>query len=377
MPRPQRKRANNVVEKKGVLYARVRYTDSTGKQREIYRRAQTRAHAKDLAHQIRQEIKIGGDALLDGSRMTFAEVAKRYERIKLVPAVIAQGRKVAGMRTHKDAQSKLKILTEYFGKQLLHRITFNHLEAFKLHRLLQPVQRTGAARTIATVNRELQLLRAVLYFAERDGLILKNPFRSGKGLISHADEKKRDRILSRDEETRLLAACVGKREHLKNIVIVLLDTGMRSGELKQLEWADVDFTRRMILLRETITKTERARIVGMTARTFSALSEMRNAPGVTVPGAVTLAKSQLVFGIADNFKHAFTSACKVAEIENLRPHDLRHTAITRMIQGGIAIAEVMKISGHTQLTTFARYVNTDEDTANRVATALDRLSQIA
>ena len=38
----QRKRAYNVVEKKGVLYARVRYTDSVGKQREIYRRAQTR-----------------------------------------------------------------------------------------------------------------------------------------------------------------------------------------------------------------------------------------------------------------------------------------------------------------------------------------------
>ena len=277
----QRKRAYNVVEKKGVLYARVRYTDSVGKQREIYRRAQTRAHAKDLAHQIREEMRVGGDALLDGSRMTFTEVAKRYERIKLVPAVIAQGRKVAGMRTHKDAQSKLKILTEYFGKQLLHRITFNHLEAFKLHRLLQPVQRTGAARTIATVNRELQLLRAVLYFAEREGLILKNPFRSGKGLISHADEKKRDRLLSREEEPRLFAACIGKREHLKGIVVTLLDTGMRSGELRQLQWSDIDFERRLITLRGTTTKTEKARVIGMTARVFLTLSQMYNVPRAT------------------------------------------------------------------------------------------------
>ncbi|HZE72004.1 MAG TPA: tyrosine-type recombinase/integrase [Pyrinomonadaceae bacterium] len=49
-----------------------------------------------------------------------------------------------------------------------------------------------------------------------------------------------------------------------------------------------------------------------------------------------------------------------AGIEDFRFHDCRHTAITRMIQAGIPATETMKISGHTQFVTFARYVGVNE-----------------
>jgi len=79
----------------------------------------------------------------------------------------------------------------------------------------------------------------------------------------------------------------------------------------------------------------------------------------------------LVFGITDTVKTSFAAACRDAVVEDFRFHDCRHTAITRMIQAGMPPMQVMKISGHTQMTTFARYVNTDGHTARNVAAALD------
>src|SRR5437868_5941731 len=62
-------------------------------------------------------------------------------------------------------------------------------------------------RSITSVNRELALLRRMFNVAYREGWLLKNPFHSGEPLISLADEVKRERILTRDEEARLLEAC--------------------------------------------------------------------------------------------------------------------------------------------------------------------------
>jgi integrase len=71
----------------------------------------------------------------------------------------------------------------------------------------------------------------------------------------------------------------------------------------------------------------------------------------------------LVFGITNTIKNGWKSACRDAGIENLQFHDLRHTAITRMVGGGLAMSEIMKASGHTQTTTFQRYVNPSVETA--------------
>jgi integrase len=76
---------------------------------------------------------------------------------------------------------------------------------------------------------------------------------------------------------------------------------------------------------------------------------------------------KLVFGVKDTVKRSFASACRDAGIEGFHFHDCRHTAITRMIQAGLSPMEVMKISGHTQMNTFARYVNPNTQAVNRIA----------
>jgi integrase len=78
-----------------------------------------------------------------------------------------------------------------------------------------------------------------------------------------------------------------------------------------------------------------------------------------------------VFGITNTIKTAFKSACKEADIKDFRFHDCRHTATTHMIASGSPHTEVMKITGHTQLKTFLRYLNITSETASNVALRLN------
>lgn len=58
-------------------------------------------------------------------------------------------------------------------------------------------------------------------------------------------------------------------------------------------------------------------------------------------------------------------------VQNFRIYDCRHTAPTRMIASGSPHLEVMKITGHTQLETFLRYLNITPETAKKVAGRLN------
>lgn len=220
-----------------------------------------------------------------------------------------------------------------------------------------------STRSIASVNRELALLRRILNVAVREGWIARNPFTAGETLISLADERKRERILTREEETRLLAACTGRRAHLKAIVVAALDTGCRQGELLKLRWRDVDLNARALVLQAFNTKTLRERGVAMTTRLYLELERLWERSSKD-PDA-------LVFGVTDNVKNSFTAARKQARLPDVRFHDLRHTAATRLVAAHISISEVERVLGHTQVNTTYRYVNANAETARRAAAALD------
>jgi integrase len=82
----------------------------------------------------------------------------------------------------------------------------------------------------------------------------------------------------------------------------------------------------------------------------------------------------LVFGITDTVKTAFKSACEDAGIVDYRWHDGRHISTTRMVDTGRASAVIMKITGHTQHSTFARYVNPNVEAITGIADALATLN---
>jgi integrase len=201
------------------------------------------------------------------------------------------------------------------------------------------------------------MLRRMLTVAQREGWILRNPFAAGDSLISLAAENKRERILTRDEEVKLLAACkTPQRAHLKAILICALDTGMRQGEIFSLRWRDVDLEERILNIQAFHTKTMKERQVAITTRLAIELERLK----ASAPDD----RDGLVFGILDNVKRSFTAARSKAGLKDLRFHDLRHTAATRLVGAHIPLSEVGRILGHTQANTTYRYVNANVETAN-------------
>lgn len=395
------KREKKLANGKKVItwWARVTYVDQvTGKRRDRQRRAESRAHAKELMQELVAEYDATGGRSLENGRKTFAELADHYEQHYLKPAVYIDGRKVAGVRSLVPAKAALSALKAHFGVRPLRGISYGDILEFRAARLKAPTRGDIAqhevelkkdpdaelrvTRTIAAVNRELELLRRMLNVAQREGWILRNPMRAGDPLISKADERKRQRILTREEETRLLEACGermmtytrqgkkivahdkgGRRAHLRAIIICALDTGMRRGEIITLRWRDVDFDNRVINIQAFNTKTMRERQVSMTTRLALELERLYEMSPKRPDG--------LVFGIINNVKRSFTSVRHAAGLDDLRFHDLRHTAATRLVGAHIPLSEVGRVLGHTQANTTYRYVNANVETARRAAAALD------
>lgn len=358
-----RPRSGSIWIDRGDIYARVTYTDEFGKRKSVRRKAFSRTHARQLIKEMLREIEDRGESSLDSSRLTFAQLAKHYKDRYATPARYIESRKITGLRSHVEVKRIVEILANHFGTKRLRTITHGDILHFRAQRLDRKVtfkKAPSRQRSIATVNRELTVLRRMLSIALREGWIIKHPFSGSDTLISPSDETKRIRVLSRNEELLLLDACDERRERLRIIIICALDTGMRRGEILSLRWKDVDLASRRINIQAMNTKTLRARSVPITGRLFAELEALpRRDP------------STRVFGITDTVKRSWATAKGIAGISDLKFHDLRHTCATRLVQGGLPIAEVSRILGHTSIVTTFRYANVDDTTLDRALRILE------
>jgi integrase len=83
-------------------------------------------------------------------------------------------------------------------------------------------------------------------------------------------------------------------------------------------------------------------------------------------------KTGLVFEIA-SFKDAFRTACRLAGIEGLHFHDLRHSCATRLMSNGLSLTEVSLIMGHSNPSMSYRYTNMNQVTQRRAAAIMNQL----
>jgi integrase len=342
----------------------------------------TKTAARQLAKQMLAELEGQGRKAIDAANMTFAELADYYQENYLIDPEYVDGRKVAGYRGKYVLGIILKTLKSYFRNDKIKEITHGDLKKFKAVRLKTPVvfgkNTRGTAkpgnisqrqRSIATVHKELSLLRRIFNVAVSNGWLMKNPFERGDSLINPGDEKPRERILTREEEERLLAACTGWNAHLRSIVICALDTGMRRGEIFKLKWADINFEDQIISIQAFNTKTLRERQVAITSRLSQEL--------FTLWQNSSRNPDELVFGIITSSKKGFVRVRKQAGLPDLRFHDLRHTHATRLVAGHVPLSEVGRVLGHTQANTTYRYVNANVETARRAAAVLDEFNKTA
>ncbi len=349
------------VEIKGRLYARLQYKDQNGKYKVKYQPISDKRTARRVVDTMRQELDVHGHEFFESDKLTFGQLSENYEDQVLQKAEYSHGIKVSGRRSLLPVKTSLKALTVHFGTKLIRTIKSVDIESYKRSRLRTPTI-GGTPRKIASVNRELELLRAMLNYAIRNEWLIKNPFVLTRGVISKGSEVERERVLSFEEERRLLDACIGRRSHLKAMLICALDTAMRRGEIFKLKWEDINFEKNEIFIPQTNTKTEESRTVGITPRLRTELEALQESSSG--------AKDRTVFGITTTIKTVFKVVCEEAKVQDFRFHDCRHTATTRMIASGCPHTEVMKITGHSQLKTFLRYLNITSESTNRVAMAL-------
>ena len=342
----------------------------TRKVKQWERHAETSKEAhdklKDLSKAADKWLKLEAPESLDPLRMTFEDLAKVFEKKKLVKAKYVNGRKVSGRRDLSAPKAWLASLREYFGKKKLAGLKHSELEDFKSHLADKPV-RGDEQRSMAAINRELEFLRTILNFAVTNGYLEQNPFHAGKGkpIIDRPAENKRERFPTFGEELALLAQCAGPREHLAAAIIVAVDTGLRRNEMMTMAISDLDFGYGVIKLRAENAKNNRPREIPMTDRVKFCLRRLCEDEDN---------ETDLVFGGLHEPKRAYATAKKRAGVRNLTWHDLRHAFVSRAILAGIPPAAALKASGHAS-DEWKRYLNMTPDQLRQLLSPLPKQSQ--
>lgn len=153
------------------------------------------------------------------------------------------------------------------------------------------------------------------------------------------------RVLTLEEMKALIDVA---ENHLKPIVIIALNTGMRRGEILGLKWENINLSKRSIHVEDS--KAGRARDIPMNSLVIEALS--------TIPqDSEYIFFNPMTGRPIQDVKKAFKTACENAKIKDLRFHDLRHSAATRMVEAGVDLVTVSKILGHSSIQMTMRYAH--------------------
>jgi integrase len=251
-----------------------------------------------------------------------------------------------------------------------------------------------------TINRAVQRLHALLARAVEWEVLEKHPF-SGLKPLRH-DKSGRVRYLTADEETQLREALLGREaklreardrfnawrtargrhalprraeefvDYLRPVVLVALNTGLRRGEILQLEWKDVDLDGKWITVSGAIAKNGQTRRVPLNAEAVAILQAWRQFRS-------RRASAARVFPGSDGeglqrIDKAWRSLIEIAGIEKFRFHDLRHYFASRLVQSGIDLNTLRELMGHADITMVLRYAHMSPD---RLAMAVERVARAA
>lgn len=247
---------------------------------------------------------------------------------------------------HRIESTNLKHLASTFGKMFVNEIEVNDIAAYQKRRV-------AAGYANKTVNLEIGTLRSVLiYCGQWDRIQGSCDGGKVKTLKTRDDHGV---ALSSEQESLLLAACsVSHSRCLVPIVTVALYTGARFGVVRNLLWGNVDFARRELKFGKDKTTAGDNRTVPMGQRVIDSLKLWaenfpdRKPNHFVFPteryghvGQVYDTKPLKAIG---SIKTAW-GAAQVRSKVTCRIHDLRHTAVSRMLQGGIPFMQVAQIVG--------------------------------
>lgn len=229
-------------------------------------------------------------------------------------------------------------------------------------------------------NRALALLHHMFTWAMADDsgewAVDKNP---AAGVRKYHEEK-RDRWLSEDELIRLAdalekyplkcgqgALSEKQRDWLQtearramDALRLIMVTGCRKSEALTAQWADFDLVRGVWTKPSHRTKEKKTEHVALNAQALVLLEGMERKSEYVFPGRMG--------GNVQDVKTPWASVCKLAKLQGVRIHDLRHSFASHLVSSGVSLPVVGKLLGHTQASTTQRYAhlsdNPQRDAAN-------------
>ena len=198
----------------------------------------------------------------------------------------------------------------------------------------------------STLKRELNPLRHMFEIAKTEWNIplKENPLDK---LKLNAPDNKRQRRLQAGEYDRLIkAAQTRQNPWIEKLIIFAVETAMRRGEIFALRWSDVNLERRCVTILES--KNGHSRTIPLTLKAYALMQGLDR-------------EDDRVFPVTKNaLKMAWGRMMTLAEIDDLRFHDLRHEAVSRFFEMGLTVPEVASISGHRDMKMLMRYAHASE-----------------
>ena len=287
----------------------------------------------------------------EAKRTTLSDVIDRFKREKL-PSMNGQA----------DRLRYLDFWSQSLGAYTLADVTPARINE-AMHTLAStPSERTHKPRSAATLGQYRQALSGVLALCEKEWeLIERSPMtRVSKPKLPGG----RVRYLSDIEREKLLAACKESNSpDLYPAVILALTTGACQAEIMGATWAQVDLSRRVLIL-ET-TKNGERRALPLAAPAIDVLQKR-----------VRRIDTDLIFPAKNpknpiDLRTPWETALQRAGITDFHWHDLRHTAASYLAMSGASLAEIAEILGHKTLAMVKRYSHLSHD---HVASVAERMA---
>jgi integrase len=296
---------------------------------------------------------------------TLAEFGPRFE--SAIVTLCAE--KPATVSFYKEKLRRLLADGKLAGERLS-GIDEAAIDAYKQRRTRQ-ASRYGRPLSPASVNRELATLRRLLRLAQEWKVLDRVPrIRLLRG------ERNREFVLSHSLQPKYLAAAP---QALKDVALLILESGVRPGEAANLQWSDVYLQPAVrakfgyVAIRHGKSANAK-RNLSLTASAAQMLKARKAAGKSTWVFSGDSADSPILGTSLDHQHDGVRKALKLPA--DFVIHSLRHTMLTRLGEAGADAFTIMRIAGHSSVTVSQRYVHPTPEGMERAFERLEDLNAV-
>jgi integrase len=223
-------------------------------------------------------------------------------------------------------------------RRLLGHYSIDDINSLKIRTYIK--KRLDEEVVNGTINRELTLLKRAYNLGRMDGVIQVVPH------IPLLPENNVRQGFLTEEQAHKVAGCAVS--HLQDFILFAFYSGWRKGEIMSLTWQEVDMRHKVIRLAGYKTKTNDTRILPLVKDLLEII--YRRFKDMSEEYVFHYRGARLV-----DCSRGFSNAFKRAGLPDNTLHDLRRSAVRRMLVGGVPMNIAMRITGHKSPRIFNRY----------------------